>query len=256
MILTHNNSQRQLLFMAWLLGRKRRASEDEEMTIADVLVDHPSNQPISSAGTTATMGATLLDRRHLETGRFMKRNRATIHKQFPISKLLGKSCAKHWHGGYPLKPNLCTAATLEKDKLVELINDLVDANPHLQPEIDAHVPAPTTQSVSALISNLETKLNDSYPPHRPGKNRDDYSFHRVKASLMEIVVSQYWIWGHIYTMQVIMAPCFIRTPFLSTQTTSLRAPNIPPPYFRTSTLLPVLHTAYLTGTMTVRGLQR
>jgi hypothetical protein len=74
-----------------LLGRKRRASEDEEMTIADVLVDHPSNQPILSASPTATAGATLLDRRHLETGRFTKRNRATIHKQFPISKLLGKS---------------------------------------------------------------------------------------------------------------------------------------------------------------------
>ncbi|KAI8342437.1 Cut8 six-helix bundle-domain-containing protein [Chlamydoabsidia padenii] len=142
-------------------GRKRRASEDEEMTIADVLVDHPSNQ-------LASPSTVMVDRRNMDTGRFTKRNRGTIHKQFPISKLL---------------------ATLEKDKLVELINDLVDANPHLQPEIDAHVPAPTTQSVSILISKLEAKLNDSYPPHRPGKNRDDYSFHRVKSSLMDIVNS-------------------------------------------------------------------
>jgi hypothetical protein len=133
---------------------------------------------------------------------------------------------------------------------VELINDLVDANPHLQPEIDAHLPAPTAQSVSALISNLEAKLNDSYPPHRPGKNRDDYSFHRVKASLMEIVVSQ--CIECLYAMQVIIAPCVIRIPSLNTQTTLLQAMNIPPPYSRTSTLPPVLHIDYQPGTMTVR----
>ncbi|CAO3599795.1 unnamed protein product [Absidia cylindrospora] len=69
--------------------------------------DHPSNQ---SATTTASSSSFIMDRRKM--------------KQFPISKLL---------------------ATLEKDKLIELINDLVDANPHLQPEVDAHLPSPTTQ---------------------------------------------------------------------------------------------------------------
>jgi hypothetical protein len=79
-------------------------------------------------------------------------------------------------------------ATLEKDKLIELINDLVAANPHLQSEIDAHLPSPTTRSVSQLISHLEFKLNDSYPLHRSGKGQDDYSFVRVKPCLMEVVV--------------------------------------------------------------------
>ncbi|CAO3614767.1 unnamed protein product [Cunninghamella blakesleeana] len=50
-----------------------------------------------------------------------KRNRTSIQKQYPITKLL---------------------ATLDKDKLIELINDLVDANPHLLPEVDAHLPQP------------------------------------------------------------------------------------------------------------------
>ncbi|KAI8092531.1 Cut8 six-helix bundle-domain-containing protein [Halteromyces radiatus] len=146
-------------------GRKRRASEDEEMTIADVLVDHSS----TNINTNVTL--TTSTDRHKEVGdirRIIKRNRTGIEKQFPISKLL---------------------ATLEKDKLIELINDLVDANPHLQPEIDAHLPQPTTQSVSILINKLETKLGESYPLHKSGKGRDDYSFHRVKPALMEVVHS-------------------------------------------------------------------
>ncbi|KAI8338201.1 Cut8 six-helix bundle-domain-containing protein [Chlamydoabsidia padenii] len=133
-------------------GRKRRVSEDEDMGIADVLVDHP-----------------ILDKKTMDTtNRFLKRTRTSLKKQFSISKLL---------------------ATLEKDKLIELINDLVDANPHLQSEIDAHLPSPTTQSVSQLIGHLESKLNDNYPLHRAGKGRDDYSFTRVKPFLMEIVNS-------------------------------------------------------------------
>ncbi|RCH79413.1 protein DBF8, partial [Rhizopus stolonifer] len=94
-----------------------------------------------------------------------KRNRMSIKKEFPISKLL---------------------ATLDKDKLIELINDLVDSNPHLKSEVDAFIPPPTTQSISIVIANLEKKLNDSFPFGKTA-SRDNYSFDRVKPALLDVV---------------------------------------------------------------------
>ncbi|KAG2213905.1 hypothetical protein INT47_001174 [Mucor saturninus] len=90
-----------------------------------------------------------------------KRNRLSIKKEFPIT-------------------------TLDKDKLIELINDLVDANPHLKTEVDAFIPPPTTQSISLVIANLEKKLHDSFPFGKTSV-RDDYSYHRVKPALTDIV---------------------------------------------------------------------
>jgi hypothetical protein len=79
-------------------------------------------------------------------------------------------------------------ATLDKDKLIELINDLVDSNPHLKTEVDAFIPPPTTQSISLVIANLEKKLQDSFPFGKPSA-RDDYSYNRVKSALIDIVVN-------------------------------------------------------------------
>lgn len=139
-------------------GRKRRASyEDEEMTNDDMIEYKPPvqllQQPISP---------------HFREDSILhatKRNRLSIKKEFPISKLL---------------------ATLEKDKLIELISDLVDSNPHLKNEVDAFIPPPTTQSISLVIANLEKKLSDSFPFNKTSA-RDDYSYSRVKSSLIDIV---------------------------------------------------------------------
>ncbi|KAG0170675.1 hypothetical protein DFQ29_009160 [Apophysomyces sp. BC1021] len=80
-------------------GRKRRASEDEEMA-------GPSNDANVSfhfgSGLASPAFRPLMEHRALHS---IKRNRT---------------------------------ATLDKDKLIELINDLVDSNPHLQADIDAH----------------------------------------------------------------------------------------------------------------------
>lgn len=75
---------------------------------------------------------------------------------------------------------------MEKDKLIELINDLVDSNPHLKSEVDAFIPPPTTQSISLVIANLEKKLAESFPFSRTSA-RDDYSYNRVKLALVDIV---------------------------------------------------------------------
>lgn len=77
---------------------------------------------------------------------------------------------------------------MDKDKLIELINDLVDSNPHLKTEVDAFIPPPTTQSISLVIANLEKKLNESFPFNHKAQARDDYAFNRVKASLIDVVV--------------------------------------------------------------------
>lgn len=74
-----------------------------------------------------------------------KRNRQNIKKEFPISKLLGKirliDTFQVFDNSYQY---FLFLATLDKEKLIELINDLVDSNPHLKAEVDASIPQPTT----------------------------------------------------------------------------------------------------------------
>ncbi|KAG2190606.1 hypothetical protein INT46_002026 [Mucor plumbeus] len=143
-------------------GRKRRASyDDEEMTNIDTIDFKPPvqfQQP-------QHLHPQLQPLREDEILHTTKRNRISLKKEFPISKLL---------------------ATLEKDKLIELINDLVDSNPHLKSEVDAFIPPPTTQSISLVIANLEKKLAESFPFSRTSA-RDDYSYNRVKLALVDIV---------------------------------------------------------------------
>ncbi|KAI7897981.1 Cut8 six-helix bundle-domain-containing protein [Cokeromyces recurvatus] len=133
-------------------GRKRRASyEDEEMTNSENSTDYKT--------------ITLHSLREDNILHATKRNRMSTKGGFPISKLL---------------------ATLDKDKLIELINDLVDSNPHLKNEVDAFIPPPTTQSISLVIGNLEKKLIDSFPYNKTS-TRDDYTFNRVRTILLDIV---------------------------------------------------------------------
>ena len=119
-----------------------------------------------------------------------KRNRMSAKKEFPISKLLGNNSYHEKHFDVKNELLTCSLATLEKDKLIELINDLVDSNPHLKSEVDAFIPPPTTQSISLVITNLEKKLNDSFPFGKTS-SRDEYSFNRVKAALLDVVVSNF-----------------------------------------------------------------
>ncbi|KAI8639799.1 hypothetical protein BD408DRAFT_420750, partial [Parasitella parasitica] len=99
-------------------GRKRRSSyDDEEMengNIVDFKLQEQFQQPQQLNPQTQSLPED-------ETLHTTKRNRMSLKKEFPISKLL---------------------ATLEKDKLIELINDLVDSNPHLKSEVDELIPHP------------------------------------------------------------------------------------------------------------------
>ncbi|KAI8146666.1 hypothetical protein BJV82DRAFT_665622 [Fennellomyces sp. T-0311] len=87
-------------------GRKRRASEDELMEDTSVEYIDRSYNAANSPRT-----------KHDKMLHTIKRNRTGIekHQQFPLDKLL---------------------APLDKEKLIELISELVEANPRLQPEIN------------------------------------------------------------------------------------------------------------------------
>ncbi|KAI8971374.1 hypothetical protein BDB01DRAFT_854838 [Pilobolus umbonatus] len=87
-----------------LTGHKRRASsEDEEMD---------NNEPIEEKTP---------DKKEETISHTTKRSRLILKNEFPITKLL---------------------VTLDKDKLIELINNLVDSNPHLKNELDAFTDNP------------------------------------------------------------------------------------------------------------------
>lgn len=79
---------------------------------------------------------------------------------------------------------------MDKDKLVQLINGLIDAHPFIQEDIAQIMPSPTLQTASSTLAELEKKMNASYPYNRGGPGKDDYSFNRVRPALMDLVVSE------------------------------------------------------------------
>ncbi|OZJ05182.1 hypothetical protein BZG36_02203 [Bifiguratus adelaidae] len=96
----------------------------------------------------------------------VKKIRRDQSKAFPISKLL---------------------ATMDKQELLTLLNNLIDTHPDLQSEIEASIPRPTLQSVTSVIVGLEKKMNDSFPYSKSGPGKDNYSFNRVRPALAELV---------------------------------------------------------------------
>ncbi|CAO3694198.1 unnamed protein product [Umbelopsis ramanniana] len=141
-------------------GRKRRISDDEDMTLAPSAAD-PSFQ----------FGKTLqsnvrTDMKAKSSDNSSKRSKTDMTNHLSVRKLLD---------------------TLDKTTLVDLVNGLIDSYPSLQPEIEKNIPPPTLQSVSQVINDLEYKLSESYPYSRSGPLRDDYSFNRVKGHLMDLV---------------------------------------------------------------------
>ncbi|CAG8554068.1 7270_t:CDS:2 [Ambispora leptoticha] len=94
-----------------------------------------------------------------------KRTKTGNFKDFPFNKLL---------------------ATLDKPQLLTLINNIVDAHPHLQSEITSIIPRPTIQSVTSTLNGLEKKVQESFPYTKWGPKEDDYSFNRVKPAIIEM----------------------------------------------------------------------
>ncbi|KAI7879465.1 hypothetical protein K492DRAFT_163786 [Lichtheimia hyalospora FSU 10163] len=102
-------------------GRKRRASEDESMEdLSDgggVSFDFSPSLERTNTATTTT-DKNVLRPKH---DKITKRKRIGAEKQFPLDKLL---------------------ATLDKERLIDLISNLVDAHPRLHPEVEEAAAVP------------------------------------------------------------------------------------------------------------------
>jgi len=98
----------------------------------------------------------------------LKRIKTGEQRRFPISRLL---------------------ATMDKEKLVQLIHGLIDAHPFIQEDIAQIMPSPTLQTASSTLTELEKKMASSYPYNKGGPGKDDYSFNRVRPALMELVTT-------------------------------------------------------------------
>ncbi|KAI9277278.1 hypothetical protein BDA99DRAFT_532348 [Phascolomyces articulosus] len=122
-------------------GRKRRASEDELME-ETTSVDPSERLEVMTSPRS---------NKHDKMLHTIKRNRTGIEKQqpqFPLDKLL---------------------APLDKGKLIELISELVEANPRLQPEIHEMIQPPPSSSSSLSQPQLLQQPYQpptSFPPHQ------------------------------------------------------------------------------------------
>lgn len=76
--------------------------------------------------------------------------------------------------------------TLEKPQLIQLVCSLIAEYPKLQADVTSHIPRPTLQLVQPLLQKLEKKLQNSFPYTKWGAGRDEYSFNRVKPTIIDI----------------------------------------------------------------------
>ncbi|KAG0174032.1 Tethering factor for nuclear proteasome sts1 [Apophysomyces sp. BC1034] len=156
-------------------GRKRRLSEDEDMS------DAPS------INTTRSIVERHQQRRSMKTTSDIKRYKTGIQRRSANTALL---------------------ATMDKDKLIDLIHSLLLAHPEVREDIVTYIPPPTIPSATAALSDLERRLADSFPYNRHGPRRDDYTFSRVREPLTGLIdtVAQYA--NHFTSTAVFPTICF------------------------------------------------
>ncbi|ORY03533.1 Cut8-domain-containing protein [Basidiobolus meristosporus CBS 931.73] len=130
-------------------GRKRKTSFDENMRDDDYEEDSDTAANIDE----------------MDQYNPVKKLRSSLTRHLPLNKLL---------------------EPLDKSQLISVLSQLVDNHPHLKNEISSYVPKPTIQSVTNLLSNLEKKLQESFPYSKFGPGRDPYTFNRVHHVLVEI----------------------------------------------------------------------
>lgn len=87
----------------------------------------------------------------------------------------------------------CGLGSLDKSKLIDIVQHLFNAHPEIRQDIISCIPAPTVHSAAAVLNNLEKRLADSFPYNRHGPSRNDYTFSRVRGSLMELIVSSKYV---------------------------------------------------------------
>ncbi|KAL0082228.1 Cut8 six-helix bundle-domain-containing protein [Phycomyces blakesleeanus] len=155
-------------------GRKRRFSEDEDMSDAQSL---PSPRSFVEKH----------QRRYTERPIDIKRCKSGIQKQSSNAALL---------------------ATMNRDKLVSLLQGLLEGHPELRQNIMTYIPAPTIASATSVLQDMEKQMVDSFPYSRHGPSRDAYTFSRVREPMGELIdtVTQYA--SHFTSAIVFPTTCF------------------------------------------------
>lgn len=149
-------------------------SEDEDMSDATHSPSSPSRRSSRDAGKMVEV----------------KRYKSGVQKRSPTTALLGKR-TQDW-AMWGKKRDMLIAkpiATLDKEKLIQIVHSLFDAHPELRQDIMTYIPTPTVASAATVLQNLEKRLADSFPYNRLGPSRNDYTFSRVRGPLTELVVS-------------------------------------------------------------------
>lgn len=134
-------------------GRKRKASEEPDN---DRMSTSPSASP--SMSTRALPSAS--------THRSTKRSRTGLA------------------GGRPLAlPRLLE--TLSADEMRQLLQNVCDEHPELQPEVTAKAPRPSIESTLSVLSKYEDDFRKAFPlGNRP---TSDYSYNRVRQHLLQLI---------------------------------------------------------------------
>jgi hypothetical protein len=80
---------------------------------------------------------------------------------------------------------------LTKDELLDLLNQLMEKHPSIEPTVQELAPKPSLQSTTDLFTRLEKKLIDSIPYSKVGPDRSDYAYNRVRPILEKISNDMY-----------------------------------------------------------------
>lgn len=78
---------------------------------------------------------------------------------------------------------------MDKDKLLQVLASLLETQPDLKHDIMTYIPAPTIPSALAVLNDMEKKFHASFPYNKNGPRRDQYTFSRVRESLLDLIVS-------------------------------------------------------------------
>ncbi|ORX62342.1 nuclear envelope [Hesseltinella vesiculosa] len=151
--------------MAAYKGRKRRFSEDEEMSEAS------SPPPVQCARSFVE--------KHQQRMNEWKRSKTDSPKPSPLQDKL---------------------TMLDKDKLVQLVVTLLDTHPHLKQDLMKYIPAPTISSAIHALSELEKKIHTSFPYHKNGPRRDRYTYSRVRHTLQDLMDTMLLYCQHFVSM--------------------------------------------------------
>ncbi|SAL97725.1 hypothetical protein [Absidia glauca] len=151
-------------------GRKRRYSEDEEMGDA--------------TPPTRTFTIKQQQQQHRDD---WKRSKTGLTKKSPLNLKL---------------------ATMDKEKLLQVLASLLEKQPELKHDIMTYIPAPTIPSAMAVLNDKEKKLHGSFPYNKAGPRLDQYTFSRVREPLLDLIdtITQYS--HHFVSATIFPTVCF------------------------------------------------